>query len=67
MGFLVAQMVVRLQCRSPRFDTWVGKIPWRRTWQPNPVFLPGISHGQRSLAGYMYSMYSESQESDTAY
>ena len=30
----------------------VGKIPWRRKWQPTPVFLPGISHGQRSLAGY---------------
>ena len=31
---------------------WVGKIPWRRPWQPTPVFLPGESHGQRSLAGY---------------
>ena len=29
-----------------------GKIPWRRAWQPTPVFLPGESHGQRSLAGY---------------
>ena len=27
------------------------KIPWRRTWQPTPVFLPGEAHGQRSLAG----------------
>ena len=36
----------------PRFDPWVRKIPWRRTWQPTPVFLPGESHGQRSLAGY---------------
>ena len=35
-----------------RFDPWVGKIPWRRAWQPTPVFLPGASHGQRSLAGY---------------
>ena len=33
-------------------DSWVGKIPWRRKWQPTPVFLPGESHGQRSLAGY---------------
>ena len=33
-------------------DPWVGKIPWRKAWQPNPVFLPGKSHGQRSLAGY---------------
>ena len=34
-----------------RFNPWVGKIPWRRAWQPMPVFLPGESHGQRSLAG----------------
>ena len=31
------------------FDPWVRKIPWRRKWQPIPVFLPGESHGQRSL------------------
>ena len=30
----------------------LGRFPWRRKWQPVPVFLPGISHGQRSLAGY---------------
>ena len=29
----------------------VGKIPWRREWQPTPVFLPGDSHGQRTLVG----------------
>ena len=40
-----------LQGERPRFDPWVGKIPWRRKWQPTPVFLPGKSHGQRSLAG----------------
>ena len=34
------------------FDPWVGKISWRRAWQPTPVFLPGESHGQWSLAGY---------------
>ena len=34
------------------WETWVGKIPWRRKWQPTPVFLPGESHGQRSLVGY---------------
>ena len=34
------------------FDPWGGKIPWRRAWQPTPVFLPGESHGQRSLEGY---------------
>ena len=34
------------------FDPWVGKTPWRRAWRPTPVFLPGESLGQRSLAGY---------------
>ena len=33
------------------FNLWVGKIPWRRAWQPTPVSLPGESHGQRSLTG----------------
>ena len=41
------------QGRRLRFDPWVRKIPWRRKWQPTPVFLPGESHGQRSLAGYV--------------
>ena len=43
------------QCRSHRrlgFDPWIGKIPWRRKWQPSPVFLPEESHGQKSLEGY---------------
>ena len=38
-----------LQCRRPRFNPWVGKIPWRRKWQPTPVLLPGKSYGQGSL------------------
>ena len=37
---------------APRFDPWVGKIPWRRKWQLTPGFLSSKSHGQRSLAGY---------------
>jgi len=37
--------------RTRQFDPWVGKIPWRKKWQPTPVFLPGESHGQRSLVG----------------
>ena len=40
------------QCRRCRFDPGVRKIPWRRKWQPTPVFLPGKSLIQRSLAGY---------------
>ena len=34
------------------FNLWVRKMPWRRKWQPTPVFLPGKSNGQRSLAVY---------------
>jgi len=43
------------QCRRHnrcRFDAWVKEIPWRRKWQPIPVFLPGKFGGQRSLVGY---------------
>ena len=40
------------QCRRRGFDPWLGKIPWRRKWQPTPVSLSGKSHGQRSLADY---------------
>ena len=38
-------------CRRPLFDPWIQKSPWRRIWQPTSVFLPGESHGQRSLEG----------------
>ena len=41
------------QWRRHRFNPWVRKIPWRGAWQPTPIFLPGESHGQWSLAGYM--------------
>ena len=43
------------QCRSQRrhkFDPWVRKIPWRRTWKPTPAFLLGELHGQRTLTDY---------------
>ena len=39
-------------CKRCRFDPWVKKLSWRRAWQPTAVFLPGESHGLRSLAGY---------------
>ena len=50
------------QCRRHKkcgFDPWVGRIPWRRNWQPILVLLPGESHGQRSLAelGLLYQYY----------
>ena len=49
-------MAQRLKHLPAMQETWVqslvGKIPWRRKWQPAPVFLPGESHGWRSLVGY---------------
>ena len=39
-------------CKRRRFEPWVRKIPWRRKWQPTPLFLPEKSHGGRKLAGY---------------
>ena len=50
------------QCRRHkrhRFSPWVGKVPWRRKWQPTPVFLPGESHGQKNLVDY--SPYSHTE------
>ena len=45
-------------------QSWVGKIPWRRAWQLTPVFLPGESHGQRSLTDYSPRGCKESDMSD---
>ena len=47
-------LTIRLCRRQKRseLDPWVRKIPWRRAWQPTPVFLPEKSHGQRSPMGY---------------
>ena len=58
------------QCRSPRryqWDPWVGKIPWRRKWQPTLVSLPGESHGQRSLAGYSPGCHKELDKPECAH
>ena len=52
MAKLAAAKPEMSEHRRHRFDPWVGKILWRREWQPTPVFLPGESHGQRSLDGY---------------
>ena len=52
---------VCLKCWRPRFDPWVGKIPWRRKWQPTPVLLPGKSQWTEEPGG-LQSM--GSQESD---
>ena len=55
-GFPVALVVKNLPANAGDmrlwFDPWVWKIPWRRACQSIPVFLPGESHGQRSLARY---------------
>ena len=53
------------QCRRHKiceFDLWVGKMSWRRAWQLTPLFLPGESHGLRSLVGCNPQ---DCQESDT--
>ena len=54
LASLVAQMVKASTYNEgdPGSIPWVGKISWRRKWQPTPGFLPGRSHGWRSLAGY---------------
>ena len=50
---VVAQTVKNLPAMRETWNNpWVGKIPQRRAWQPTPIFLPGESHGPRSLAGY---------------
>ena len=52
------------KCKRRRFNPWVRRIPWRRKWQPIPVFLPGKFHGQRSLAGYSPWGYKESDTTE---
>ena len=42
-----------------------GRFPWRRKWQPTPVFLPGESHGQKSLVGYTVQKVAESDTTET--
>ena len=52
--------------RRHGFHPWVGKTPWRRAQQPTPVFLPGESHGQRSLGGYSPWGLTESDTTEVA-
>ena len=55
------------QCRRRQrheFDPWVGKIPWRRKWQPTPVFLPEEFHGQKSLMGCSPQGHKESDTTE---
>ena len=53
------------RCKKHGFNPWVGKIPWRRAWQPTPVFLPGNFHGKRSLEGYNPWCCKELETDDT--
>ena len=46
------------------FDPWVRKIPWRRAWQPTPVFLHGESHGQSRVTGYSPWGHRESETTE---
>ena len=48
---MVKNLPAKQPSRRPGFNSWFGKMPWSRLWQPAPVFLPVTSHGQRSLAG----------------
>ena len=62
---LVTQMVrICLQFWRPGFNPQIGKISRRRAWHPTPVFLPGDSHGQRSLAGYSPCGHKESDTTE---
>ena len=55
------------RCRKHGFDPRVGKIPWRRKWQPTPVFLPVKPHRQRRLVGYSPQGYKESDMTEHTY
>ena len=46
------QILYQLSYQGRGFNSWVTNIPWRRDWQPGPVFLPGEFLGQRSPVGY---------------
>ena len=55
LSVLPQRLIIKESVRQFRrhwFDPWVGKIPWRREWQPTPIILPVNSHGQKSLVGY---------------
>ena len=52
MALVVKNPAANEYVKRGRFDSWVGKTPRKRAWQPTPVFLPREPYGQRSLVGY---------------
>ena len=62
---MVKNLPVWQEVQETWLDPWVGKIPCRRAWQPTLVFLPGESHGQKSLVGYSPRGHKES-DTDTS-
>ena len=64
MSLFLHMVAQRLKHLPAMRETWVGKIPWRRKWQPTPVFLPGESHGRRSLVGYSPQSHKESDTTE---
>ena len=66
-GSVVKNLPATQEMQEMRFDHWVGKMPWRRAWQPTSVFLLGESRGQRSLAGYSPGGHKESDTTEHAH
>ena len=60
-------VLIYLQCGRLGFDPWVRKIPWKRKWQPTPVFLPGEFHGERSFVGYSPCGHKELDMTDNTF
>ena len=63
--FISVVLLMSYYLEIHRFHPWVGKIPWRREWLTIPIFLPGESHGQRSLVGYHPPHHKESDMTKT--
>ena len=57
LAYLVVQLVKNPPAmQETHFDPWIEKTPWRRAWQPTPVFLPGEFHGQKSLQSIVHGV-----------
>ena len=51
VALVVKNPACQCLCKRRRFDPWIGKIPWRRAWNPTPAFLPGESPWTEELGG----------------